>query len=402
MDSNMSENLPIRFDDVYRETEPIAVIKLQPQELEQKNKELKFQKGYDDLDYLEYVRFEVMPGCTVALISHENTPIPGTDICVDPERLDIVSILIKTIQQLHLFSIDLSWIHPDSARTSRMYGTENTSTIIAIADRFSFPARKLSQQLLEHIESGKIGYWEHQFDLLAGEAQSLRWNLCIANGQILYSDHRLWSIESLMKVIHRYLPHIRNDSSEQRLEKLSSYAEQHAQSPAALFAEIQKIGIVNNVQLQKAMKTKILNDLDTYLLMGSGNAQFIPDRETLSQFPIEGLNPTILLDEARQRQLSWEKLQEYVPSMNSIPILNRQALAKANLPAGQKERIESLVQSQQTLNSVATSMAKDTLEVADMFAKLAKMDLVSFQVPKSNTPAHSIYSGEINASTPKF
>jgi hypothetical protein len=113
MDSNMSENSLIRFDEFYRETEPIAVIKLQPQALEQRNKELKFQKGYDDLDYLEYARLEVMFDRTVALISHENTPIPGTDICVMPGQLDIVTILIKTINRLQLSDRDLSWVHPD-------------------------------------------------------------------------------------------------------------------------------------------------------------------------------------------------------------------------------------------------------------------------------------------------
>jgi hypothetical protein len=113
MDSNMSENPLIRFDEFYRETEPIAVIKLLPCELEQKNRELKFQKGYDDLDYLEYLRVEVMPDRTVALISHENTPIPGTDICVTPGQLDIVTILINTIERLQLSDRDLLWIHPD-------------------------------------------------------------------------------------------------------------------------------------------------------------------------------------------------------------------------------------------------------------------------------------------------
>jgi hypothetical protein len=113
MDSNMSGNLPIRFDEVYRETEPIAVIKLLPRELEQKHRELKFQKGYDDLDYLEYVRLEVMSDRTVALISHENTPIPGTDICVASGQLEIASILINTIERLELSDQDLSWIHPD-------------------------------------------------------------------------------------------------------------------------------------------------------------------------------------------------------------------------------------------------------------------------------------------------
>jgi hypothetical protein len=70
MDINMSKNSLIRFDEVYGETEPIAVIKLQPRELEQKHRELKFQKGYGDLDYLEYVRLEVMSDRTIALISH--------------------------------------------------------------------------------------------------------------------------------------------------------------------------------------------------------------------------------------------------------------------------------------------------------------------------------------------
>jgi hypothetical protein len=113
MDSNMSENSLIRFDEFYRETEPIAVINLQPQALEKRNKELKFQKGYDDLDYLEYARLEVLSDRTIALISHENTPMPGTDICVAPGQLDILSILTNTIERLQLSDRDLSWIHPD-------------------------------------------------------------------------------------------------------------------------------------------------------------------------------------------------------------------------------------------------------------------------------------------------
>jgi hypothetical protein len=50
---------------------------------------------------------------TVVLISHENTPIPGTDICVVPGQLDIITILINTIDRLPLSDRDLSWIHPD-------------------------------------------------------------------------------------------------------------------------------------------------------------------------------------------------------------------------------------------------------------------------------------------------
>ena len=259
--------------------------------------------------------------------------------------------------------------------------------LIATAEQFSFPARELPQQLLEYIQDGKVGYWEHQFERLAGREQILSWNLGIANGQILYSGNHLWSIQSLMRVIYRYGIHTRNDLVRQKFEQLKAQAEEQSLHPAELLAQMKKIGIINDSQLLKALKLKVLNDLDIYLMMGGGNAKFIIDRDLEIQLPVEGFSPMILLDEAKQRQLLWEKLQPQVPSMNLIPVLNRQALAKAHLPAGQQQRIENLVQSQLTLNSIAEEMAKDTLEIAEMFAKLARVGLIGFQPPKKNTPA---------------
>jgi CheY-like chemotaxis protein len=261
--------------------------------------------------------------------------------------------------------------------------------LIATADQFSFPARELPQQLLGHIQNSKVGYWEHKFDAhaerLVGQDQLLHWNLGIANGQILYSGDRLWSVQSLMKVVYRYIVYTRNELVKPRFEQLKTEAEEQALSPAQLLAEMKRIGLIDDDRLLKAMKTKILNDLDIYLLMGNGNAKFIPDRDLATQLPLAGFSPIALLEEAKQRQLQWGKLQSQVPSMNLIPVLNRQAIEKSNLPAGQQQRIESLVESQQTLNSIAEEMAKDTLEIAEMFAKLAKNGLVSFQLPKKNT-----------------
>jgi CheY-like chemotaxis protein len=259
--------------------------------------------------------------------------------------------------------------------------------LIATVDRFSFPARELSQQLLDRIQNGKVGYWEHQFDSLAGREQVLHWNLAIANGQILYSGNRLWSVQSLMRVIYRYASHTRNDLVKKRFEQLKLQAEEQSLKPAQLLAQMKKIGIVNDSQLIKAVKTKILNDLDIYLMMGSGSAQFISSPDLELQLPVEGFSPMILLDEAKQRQLQWEKIQAQVPSLNLTPILDRSALAKANIPPGQQQRIENLVNSQQTLNVIAEEMAKDTLEIAEMFAKFVRVGLVSFQPPKKNTPA---------------
>jgi CheY-like chemotaxis protein len=215
----------------------------------------------------------------------------------------------------------------------------------------------------------------------------LHWNLATVNGRIMYAGSRLWSIHTLMRVIYRYTMHTRNKSIGERFEQFKSRSEREAWPPAHLFAQMKQIGLINDEQLLKALKMKILNDLDIYLMMGGGKAAFIPDPDLAQQLPVEGFSPMILLDEAKQRQLQWEKLQPQVPSINLIPSLNRAALAKANLPAGQQQRIENLVESQQTLQSIAEEMAKDSLEIAEMFAKFVRVGLVSFQPPKKDTPA---------------
>jgi CheY-like chemotaxis protein len=259
--------------------------------------------------------------------------------------------------------------------------------LIATGDKFSFSAKELSTQLLKHSQGNKSGYWEHQFDSLADREQSLQWNVAVASGQILYSGNRLWSVQSLIRVLYRYLAYTRKDLVKTQFDQLKQQAEDQAMAPQQLLAELQKIGLINDDQFLKALKLKILNDLDLYLMMGSGKAKFILDRELATQLPIVGFDAKSLFDEAQTRLSSWEKLHTQIPSMNLVPTINHQAFAKAKLPAGQQARIENLVKSQLTLNSIAEKIAKDTLEIAEMFAKLGKAGLVSFQAPKKTTPA---------------
>jgi CheY-like chemotaxis protein len=265
---------------------------------------------------------------------------------------------------------------------------------IATKDQCSFSARELSKQILECVQTGKVGYWEHQFDAHTGElrenaadVEPPNWNLAIANGRILYAGNRLWSSQSLMRTIYRYVAHTRNNTIKPQFDRLKQQADEGVLSPLQLLAAMKKIGLINDVQLSKALEMKILNDLDIYLLMGSGKAKFIVDRDLATQLPVEGFLPASLIEEAKKRQILWDKIQPQVPSMNLIPAIDRSALEKANLPDGQKQRIENLVKSHLSLNSIAQEMAKDTLEIAQMFAKLNQSGLIGFQPPQKNTPA---------------
>jgi CheY-like chemotaxis protein len=259
--------------------------------------------------------------------------------------------------------------------------------LITTSTQFSFPARELSQQLLEHIHSGSTGYWQHQFDRLANRPQIFEWNLGIVNGQILYSGNRTWSVQSLMRLVQRYIPQAQKAAVKIQIDGLKQQAVAQAFTPAQLFARMKQLEIVDETQLIAALQTKVLNDLDIYLLMGSGSAKFIAEPDLARQLPLDGFSPFVLLEQAKQRQKYWHQIKQQVPSMNLMPNLDRVALETANLPPKQQQRIEKLVQSTKSLNSIADEMAKDTLEIAEMFAKLVKMGVVNFTPTPKTTPA---------------
>jgi CheY-like chemotaxis protein len=259
------------------------------------------------------------------------------------------------------------------------------SRSITTINQFSFPARELPAKLLEHIHSGETGYWQHQFDRLADRQPTFYWNLGIANGQILYSGNRIWSAQMLLRISERYVPSIRNIPKAQ-MDPLRSSVQAGKLGSAELFAMMKESNIITEQQLIEALRNKILNDLDIYLLMGSGSAKFIAE-DLDRQLPVNGFSPIDLLDEAEQRQLQWTQLRAHVPSMKLCPVLDREAMAKANLPDSQRQRIEKMAQSDKPLSSIAEGMAKDNLEVAQMFAKLGRIGLVKFQPHQKHTIA---------------
>jgi CheY-like chemotaxis protein len=250
--------------------------------------------------------------------------------------------------------------------------------LTATAEQFSFPAGELSQQLLAHIQAGTTGYWEHQFDRLADRAEPLRWSLGLAEGRVVYAGTRTWSAQSLLRVAQRYVFNTRHSLVKPRFELLKVKVEEKALTPAQLYGDLIQARVGDEAQIAKAIETKILNDLDIYLAMGAGNAQFHPDLDLAAQIPFAGFELEPLLAEAIRRQTLWEGLKPQIPSMNLIPLLDPDMMVKAKIPAGQQQRIENLVKSGNSLNSIAEEMARDTLEIADMFAKLARVGVIRF------------------------
>lgn len=253
--------------------------------------------------------------------------------------------------------------------------------------QFSFSAGELSQRLLEQIQTGTTGYWQHQFDRLAAREQLFKWNLGVVNGQIVYSGNRAWSVQTLVRVIQRYIPRTSHHAVKLQLESLKRKTLEQALTPAQLLSQMKQLKIVDDAQLLKALHTKVLNDLDIYLLMGSGEAKFIDTPTLAIELPLQGFNPSVLLNEARHRQQQWSQVRQQIPSTNLLPLLDRAAMEAAKLTLKQQQRIEKLVQPGKNINDIAGEMSKDTLEIAQMFVELVGSGVVKFESVRENVPA---------------
>jgi len=253
---------------------------------------------------------------------------------------------------------------------------------------FSFQAQELIQKLRQTSRFMLTGYWHCQFPGFNQNSDTNDdahlWYLALSQGRVIFSDNQQISGQALFTIFQRYLPHLRGDDARQSLTALEQWfvsETQRSRSPLLphLLSELYKLNLVSPPQIERALRLKILADCDTYLFDRPGQAQFLPMAHLQSQSPIAGFEIENLLSEAIERQAWWHKLQTQIPSMDSVPILHREAMRASNLTIEQQHRLELLVSSGKTLNDIAFVAAQDALEIAKVFAKLINQGLVSLK-----------------------
>ena len=111
MTINPSQNL-VRLEDSIAETNLVAIIRQEPAEIT-KLQELKFNRSYDDLDYLVFATLSLPSGNKVALVHHENSPASGTEICVKYNQPNTAAVIHEALTEMDLSPNDLTWIHTE-------------------------------------------------------------------------------------------------------------------------------------------------------------------------------------------------------------------------------------------------------------------------------------------------
>jgi hypothetical protein len=98
-----------QLEDLIPETNVVATIKQDVATISKLNN-LEFRSSYDDLDFLVFALLALHSNIRVALVSHQNAPIPSIEICVRHDLQNVGDAISQTLDRLNLTSEDLTWI----------------------------------------------------------------------------------------------------------------------------------------------------------------------------------------------------------------------------------------------------------------------------------------------------
>jgi hypothetical protein len=104
-----------QLEDLIPETNVVATIGQNVETISKLNN-LEFRSSCDDLDFLVFALLPLHSDIRVALVSHQNNPIPSIEICVRHDLQNVGDAIAETLDRLHLTPEDLTWIDPQYNR----------------------------------------------------------------------------------------------------------------------------------------------------------------------------------------------------------------------------------------------------------------------------------------------
>lgn len=257
---------------------------------------------------------------------------------------------------------------------------------------FSFRASELTEQLKRSFNETLTGYWQIELVKVNGAIQANQassgklWYIAVVQGRVICSGSEKLSWASFLETLKSYISRLQTAQSKQALELLKQeLSAKETPLLSKIIVEMANIKLVSPDDVMKALRLKILSDLDWYLFDYAGQAQFIPEPELLINAPMRGFELSGLLTEAMSRQMQWRQLRSYVPSLDSTLMLKSDAIEASDLSATQKQQLQNLVKQGRTLGAIAYHMGQDPLSVAKTFASLIGKGLVEAKSPNSET-----------------
>ncbi len=243
--------------------------------------------------------------------------------------------------------------------------------------QFSFESHNFVEKLRQISQEPLTGYWTFEFGV--SKSTSKPWYIALSQGKVVFSGaHRLsWS--PFVAVLQQYITRLRAEAGKQAIQSLeSSLTPDQLGRLGNMLGRLEKMNVLSYDEAVQAIRLKVLADFDAYISSHQGQATFIEDFQVVAQSPVLGFDLDNLITEASQRQLLWQQMRQYVPSINAVPQLDAQKLAESAFGGPQKQQLQKITSAGRTLGQIAEGLGKDPLEVAKTFSGLVRSGVISF------------------------
>jgi CheY-like chemotaxis protein len=254
-------------------------------------------------------------------------------------------------------------------------------------DRFTFGQNELLDRLHLHTVTSETGYWQYQFARLSQQDPNFSWYLGVDSGKIVYSGSRQLQAQVILRIVLRYTPKLQFESLQPKINKFKWWVRENEVSTIDLIAQLKKDFRLDDVQIEKAIKQKILSDLDIFARMGDGSAVFVPDEELGRQAPSARFALDDIVVTAQQRQKQWEEVKQVISNGNLTLTLDKARLSQSTLAPNRREQIEKTIVAGESIERTAERLGRDLLEVTQLVAKLVGAGIVRLDNKKNDRPA---------------
>ncbi len=246
---------------------------------------------------------------------------------------------------------------------------------------FSFKTEELATKLTIANKEVSNGYWHYQAEKSTLNQNSVDWFLGVSQGKIVYSGIEKLSWKSFLKIIVRYTPGLRSSIKKAILSLDLKLNPTRRFCLTKMVKTIERTTLITKEQALNALELKILADFDIYLFASSGSFRFYPQSPFVTANSEIGFDLQKLIERAKQRRILWHRINKYIPSLDIKPIINSDRVSKSQLTPLQKQRLHAILKRGKSLKSIASSLGKDNLEIAKLFAPLIHHGLVTIFQP---------------------
>ncbi|MDX2271961.1 MAG: response regulator [Cyanobacteriota bacterium] len=246
--------------------------------------------------------------------------------------------------------------------------------------RFVFAAQELPTLLRQQSKHFTTGYLQlHMRSSDQVEAKEA-WLLAFFQGRIVFSSHQPLNCKVFLQRLSRYIPRLKLGWSQRAIQVIQERL-MRQNSIQELIEGMTQLALLKPGEVEDAIWMNLMADFDRYLFERSGTCRFEVNDLVAQEAPINGFELEPLLQRAAERRDQWATLKVGVPTMLAVPLVNWERINRYKISEEQKQKLHSLTKDGQSLETIAAKLARDRLEVAQMFAGWVKKGLVSLQTP---------------------